>query len=130
MLTLTSGDHPDKIIYKQTYRIKGCPNAGQLLAKFNDHFGNVDVVGYHACGTDDPHGSTSPLVKGAKFWNVFGEKDDPDSEARRQEPEERVLHCIAMSGEGKAFIDLDNADGGTPSPGELLETILHAIIGK
>ncbi|KAF8486617.1 hypothetical protein F5888DRAFT_1761519, partial [Russula emetica] len=26
-------------------------------------------------------------------------------------------------------VDLDNPDGGTPSPGELLESILHAIIG-
>ena len=64
----------------------------------------------------------------AEFWNIFEQNDYPES--RLHEPEERGLQCIALSGEGKALIDLRDADGGTPSPGELLETILHAIIGK
>jgi hypothetical protein len=67
-------------------------------------------------------------LNGAEFWGVFEEQDLP--ERRRHEPEERGLQCIALSGEGKALVDLYNTDGGTPSPGELLESILHAIIGK
>ena len=59
---------------------------------------------------------------------MFGQQDFP--EGRCHEPEERGLQCIALSGEGKALVDLDNSDGGKPSPGELLESILHAIIGK
>jgi hypothetical protein len=64
----------------------------------------------------------------AEFWRVFKQQDPP--EGRSHEPEERGLNCIALSGEGKALIDLHNTDGGTPSPGELLESILHAIIGE
>ena len=130
MLTLTLGPLPDKIVYKQTYQIKGHPNEGQLLATFNGHFGIEDVIGYHVCGTDDPHGSTSPLVKSAKYWDIFDKTDDSASGDRSEGPEERVLQCIAMSGEGKAFIDVGNPDGGIPSPIELLESVLHAIIGK
>ena len=66
----------------------------------------------------------------AEFWRVFGQQGL--AEGRRYEPEEslRGLQCIVLSGEGKALVDLHNKDGGTPSPGELLESILHAIIGK
>ena len=89
---------------------------------------NADVIGYHDCGTEDPHGSTKRLLNGAEFWRVFDQQDLP--EGRRHGPEERGLQCIVLSGEGKALVDLHNTDGGTPSPGELLESILHAIIGK
>ena len=130
MLTLAPGVYhlPDKLTYKLTYPIKGYSEEGPLLSKFNGQFGIADVIGYYECGTQDPHGSTSRLLNDAEFWNIFEQKDHP--EGRLHEPEERGLQCIALSGEGKALIDLHDADGGTPSPGELLETILHAIIGK
>ncbi|KAF8491035.1 hypothetical protein F5888DRAFT_1077830 [Russula emetica] len=127
MLTLSGVDHlPDKLTYKQTYQIKGHSHEGLLLSQFNGQFGIVDVIGYHDCGTEDPHGSTRRLLNDAVFWRVFGQQDLP--EGRRHEPEERGLQCIALSGEGKDLMDL-HTDGGTPSPGELLESILHAIIG-
>jgi len=129
MLTLSGVDHiPDWLTYKRTYQIKGHSQEGLLLSQFNGQFGIADVIGYHDCGTEDPHGSTRRLLNGAEFWRVFEQQDLP--EGRRHEPEERELPCIALSGEGKVFVDLYNTDGGTPSPGELLESILHAIIGK
>ncbi|KAF8491081.1 hypothetical protein F5888DRAFT_1078011 [Russula emetica] len=127
MLTLSVDHLPDKITYKQTYQIKGSSHEGPLLSQFNGQFGIADVIGYYECGPEDPRGTTRSFSKNAEFWNVFGKQDLP--EGGRHEPEERELQCIALSGEGKALIDLDNPDGGTPSPGELLESILHAIIG-
>ena len=129
MLTLSRVDClPNKITYKQTYQIKGHSQEGPLFSQFNGQFGIADIIGYHECGPEDPHGSTKHLLNDAKFWRVFEQQDLP--EGTRHEPEERGLHCIALSGEGKALIDLDDTDGGTPPPGELLESILHAIIGK
>ena len=127
MLTLSKMDYlPDKLTYKLTYQIRGRSQEGPLFSQFTGQFGIADVIGYHECGPEDPHGSTMRFMNGAKFWNVFGrEEGRPDPE-----PEDRGLHCIALSGEGKALIDVDNPVGGTPSPGELLESILHAIIGK
>jgi hypothetical protein len=127
-LTLSGGvgSLPDKFTYKQAYPIQGHSQEGPLLSEFKGQFGIEDAIGYHNCDTEDPHGSTGRLFTGAKFWNVFDEKDL--SEDRK--PEERGLQCIALSGEGKALVDLDNADGGRPSPGVLLESILHAIIGE
>jgi len=125
MLTLSGVDHlPDKLTYKQSYQIKGHSHEGPLFSQFTGQFGIADVLGYHECGTEDPHGSTMRFLNGAKFWDVFGKED------RCHEPEDRGLHCIVLSGEGKALVDLDNPDEGAPSPGELLESILHAIIGK
>jgi hypothetical protein len=122
---LSGVDHlPDRLIYKQTYQIKGRSREGPLLSQFYGQFGIADVIGYYECGPEDPHGSTSRLLNDAKFWGVFGQPD------RGHEPEERGLQCIATSGEGKALVDPNNTNGGTPSPGELLESILHAIIGK
>jgi hypothetical protein len=129
MLTLSGVDHlPDEFTYKQAYQIKGPSQEGPLFSQFHGQFGIADIIGYHECGPEDPHGSTRRLLDHADFWNVFRQQDLPGG--RHCKPEDRGLHCIALSGEGKALIDLDNTDGGTPSPGELLESILHAIIGK
>jgi hypothetical protein len=123
MLTLSKEGHiPDSLIYKQTYQVEGYSQEGPLFSRFNGQFGITDVIGYYDCGAEDPHGSTARLLKGAEFWTLF-------EQSRSHEPEERGLQCIALSGEGKALIDL-HITGGTPSPSELLESILHAIIGK
>jgi hypothetical protein len=128
-LTLSGVDHlPDRLTYKQTYQIKGHSQEGPLFSQFYGQFGIADIIGYHQCGPEDPHGSTSRLLNDAEFWGVFGQHGLP--KGRRHEPGERGLQCIAISGEGKALVDLNNTNGGTPSPGELLESILHAIIGK
>ena len=133
VLTLSKGvTHvPDEIVYKLTYPVKGHSQEGPLLSQFNNQFGIENVIGYHDCGPEDPHGSTRCFLNNAEFWEVFEQQDLRHlPEGRRHVPEERGLQCIALSGKGKAFIDLKNPDGGTPSPGKLLETILHAIIGK
>ena len=129
-LTLSEGiTHlPDEFTYKLTYPVKGQSQEGPLLSKFNGQFGIADVIGYHNCGPEEPHGSTRGLLKDAESWKVFGLQDAP--EGRRREPEERGLQCIALLGKGEALIDLQNPHGDKPSPGELLESILHAIIGK
>jgi len=129
MLTLSGVDHlPDRITYKQTYRTKRHSQECPLFSQFYGQFGIADVIGYHVCGPKDPHGSTRHLLNNPEVWNGFGRQDLP--EGRRHGPGERGLQCIALSGEGKSLVDRHNEDGGTPSPGELLETILHAIIGK
>jgi hypothetical protein len=129
MLTLSGIDHiPKRLAYKQTYQISRHSQEGPLFLQFYGQFGIADIIGYYDCGTGDPHGSTRRLLNGAEFWNVFQQQELP--EVNGHEPEERRLQCIALSGEGKALIDLHDKDGGTPSPGELLESILHAIIGK
>ena len=126
MITLSKGvaHLPDELTYKLTYPVKGRSQEGPLFSQLYGQFG----IAYHHCGPNDPHGSTRRLLNGAEFWRVFGQQDLPED--RRHEPEERGLQCIALSGNGKALLDLQNPDGGTPSPGELLESILHAIIGK
>jgi hypothetical protein len=128
-LTLSGVDRlSDKLTYKQTFQIKGHFQEGPLFSQFHGQFGIADIIGYDECGPEDPHGSTKRLLNHAEFWRVFGQQGLP--KGRRHEREGRGLQCIAISGEGKALVDLHNTDGGTPSPGELLESILHAIIGK
>ena len=125
VLTLSRIDRlPDKITYKQTYQIRGHSQEGPLFSQFTGRFGIADVIGYHECGIEDPHGSTMRLMNGAEYWNVLGSQD------KSRAPGDRGLHCIALSGGGRALVDLGDTDGGTPSPGDLLESILHAIIGK
>ena len=142
MLSLSKGvTHiPDRLAYKQTYPIKGHSQEGPLFSQLIGQFGIADVIGYYICGTEEPHGSTGPFLVDAEVWKVFKDQIDEDADdqdlledgltARHHKSEERGLQCIALSGEGKALVDLDNKNGGTPSPGELLESILHAIIGK
>lgn len=126
---LSGVDHiPDRMTYKLTYPTKGHPQEGPLLSQFYGQFGIADVIGYYNCRPEDPHGSTRGLLNNAKVWSLFKQQDP--FHGRCREFEERGLHCIAFSGKGKALIDLSNTDGGIPSPGELLECILHAIIGK
>jgi hypothetical protein len=117
---------PDKLVYKLTYPIKGHSQEGPLFSRFFGQFGIGNVLGFHSCGPEEPHGSTQPFFRNAVFWSIIQDKQ----EGVHYKPEERGLQCIALSAEGKALLDLNNENGGIPSPAELLETILHAIIGK
>ena len=132
MLTLSAGvdQLPDDFTYKLTYQVKDRSQEGQLFSQFNGQFGIADIFGYHICEPEDLHGSTKRLLDGAEFWDVFKEQDLSHVPGGERQPEERQLQCIALSGGGKALMDLHDTDGGTPSPDELLECILHAIIGK
>ena len=126
VLKLSKGNSiPDKFTYKQSYQLQRHSQEGPLLAQFNGKFGIADVIGYYDCETEDLHGSTTRLSNAAQFWNLFSEKNPSE-----RKPEERHLHCIGLSGEGNALIDLEDKVGGIPSPGELMEIILHGIIGK
>jgi hypothetical protein len=128
-LTLAPGlkTLPDKLTYKLTYQVKGQSQEGPLLAEFNGQFGIADVIGFYTCGAEEPHGSTDRLFNDAKFWSLFSQKGL--SRGSPPEPEDRGLQCIALSAGGRAFVDVD-IEGGVPSPSELLESILHAIIGE
>jgi hypothetical protein len=120
-------DLPNRLVYKMSYPIKGQSQEGLLLSRGFKQFGIANVLGFHSCGPEDPHGSTEPFFKSAIFWNIF---EDSCPEGGHYKPEERGLQCLALSSEGQSLLDLSNEEGGTPSPGELLETILHAIIGE
>jgi hypothetical protein len=122
-LLLTPGrDMPNKLIYKLAYPIKGRSHEGALLSRVSGRFGVADIIGFYSCEPEEPHGSTKSLSKNAIFWSIY-------EHGHHSEPEDRGLECIAFSEEGQALLDL-STDGGCPSPSELLETILHAIIGK
>jgi hypothetical protein len=153
-LTLAAGlrEFPNELTYKLIYQIKGYSQEGRLLSQFHGRFGIADVIGYHECGTDDPHGCPSRFFQNAQFWKFFeknkGSKltsqapepeeppepevlPKPEEPEEPPKPEERVLQCIALSAEGKALINVDpKTVGAQPSPGEVLESILHAIIGE
>jgi hypothetical protein len=105
-----------------SYPVDGCSHEGPLFSKFVGQFGIANVVGYHTCGPNEPHGSTRRLLRGAEFWSVLAGKG--------REPEERSQHCIAMSSWGRDLVNLREEQGVIPSPGDLLEVLLHAIIGK
>jgi hypothetical protein len=112
---------PDRMTYKVSYPVEARAQEGQLFSRFRGCFGIADVVGFHVCGPDEPHGSTTRFFQDAKLWNVFGGVD--------REPEKRSQQCIALSSGGRSLLDL-NEVGGIPSPCELLDTILHAVIGE
>ena len=112
---------PDQMTYKVSYPVEARAQKGQLFSWFVGHFGIVDIVGFHVCGPDEPHGSTQRFLQDAEFWNVFGGVDC--------EPGKRSQQCIAMSSGGRSLLDLEE-EGGIPSPCELLDTILHTIIGE
>jgi hypothetical protein len=113
---------PDRMTYKVSYPVEARAHEGQLFSRFRGHFGIADVVGFHVCGADELHGSTQRFLQDAEFWNVFGGVDD-------REPKKRSQQCIAMSSGGRSLLDLEE-EGGIPAPCELLDTILHAIIGE
>ena len=131
MLELTPGVKtlPDDLTYKLTYQVEGQSQEGQLFSQFLGQFGIADVIGHYECGIEDLHGSTNRLLNetNAEFWEVFDQKGP--SKGGSPKPETRRLQCIAFSGKGKALLDV-KAEGGIPPPGELLEAILHAIMGE
>ena len=68
-MTLSSGVDrlPDKFTCKLTYQVEGHSQEGPLFSQFNGQFGIADVIGYHNCGPEEPHGSTGRLLNGAEF---------------------------------------------------------------
>ena len=113
---------PDKIVYKLSYQIEGHTSEGPLFSRFLGQFGIIDMVGFGTCGPEEPFGNTEYLLRNASFWDF--------SKGETGVPEKRYLQCTAMSFECLPLLDIDDKETGIPSPVELLETILHAMIGK
>jgi hypothetical protein len=109
-------------VYKLSYQAEGHTSEGQLFSAFRDQFGIIDVVGFHICGQEEPFGNTESLIRNGSFWDF--------KQGGSGTPEKRYLHCIAMSFECLPLLDPSNEEAGIPSPTELVETILHAMIGK
>ena len=113
---------PDRIVYKLSYQTEGHRSEGQLFSEFRGQFGIIDVIGFYICGQEEPFGNTESLVRNGSFWDF--------TQGGSRTPEKRYLHCIAMSFECLPLLDIFNKEAGIPSPAELVETILHAMIGK
>ena len=113
---------PDRIVYKLSYQTEGHRSEGQLFSAFRGQFGIIDVIGFYICGQEEPFGNTESLVRNGSFWDF--------TQGGSGTPEKRYLHCTAMSFECLPLLDVFNKEAGIPSPAELVETILHAMIGK
>lgn len=127
---------PEKLVYKLSYRPKGRPSEGSLFSGFCGQFGIVDIIGFCICSPEDIFGSTEHHISNAVFLplsadkNKKGDKKD-NGEKRTPEPEVRYLHCTAMALEGLRLLDISDSDTTTIlTPPELVETILHSIIGE
>ena len=115
---------PDQIVYKLFYQTEGHTFEGPLFSKFLGQFGIIDIVGFQMCSPEEPFGSTEHLIRNGSSW------DFAQGVSSSGTPEKRYLHCTAMSLECLRLLDISNEEAGIPTPGELLETILHAMIGK
>jgi hypothetical protein len=126
MLTLADGvsELPDQIVYKLFYQTEGHMSEGPLLSRFLGQFGIIDVVGFHISGPEEPFGNTKQLIRNASFWNFSRREGETGI------PEKRYLQCTAMSFECVPLLNISDKEAGIPTPAELLETILHAMIGK
>ena len=114
---------PEKIVYKLSYQIEGHTLEGGLLFGSFGQFGIVDVIGFHDCVLEEPFSSTAHHVKNWTFWDVS--KDSVEGS-----PVNRSLHCTALTLEGLPLLDTSDTEMGIPGPAELLESILHAMIGE
>ena len=116
---------PEKMVYKMSYQIEGHPSEGTFLSDFYGHFGVVDLVGFHVCSPEEPFGSTTHHFSNPHFLQLDGRSQGPVGT-----PERRRLHCTAMALEGLPLLDFSDNEAGIPKPAELLETILHSMIGE
>ena len=114
---------PDQMVYKLSYQTEGHTSEGPLFSAFLGQFGIVDIVGFRTCGQEEPFGNTESLVRDGSFWD-FKQGGGPGA------PERRYLNCTAMSFECLPLLDISDKEVGIPAPADLVETILHAMIGK
>ena len=115
---------PDQIVYKLSYRTGGHTFEGPLFSKFLGQFGIIDVVGFQMCSPEEPFGSTEHLIRNGSSWNFAQGVSSIGT------PEKRYLQCTAMSLECLPLLETSDKEVGIPAPAELLETILHAMIGE
>ncbi|KAH9163310.1 hypothetical protein EDB89DRAFT_2021130 [Lactarius sanguifluus] len=128
-LTLSDGvtELPEKMVYKLSYQTEGHSPEGDLLSGSLGQFGIVDIVGSYICTPEDaaeePFGSTAHHVRNSTFWPL-------SDQSVERSPDNRYLHCTAMALEGLPLLYTSDIEAGIPSPAELLESILHAMIGE
>ncbi|KAH9170046.1 hypothetical protein EDB89DRAFT_2072346 [Lactarius sanguifluus] len=99
---------PEEMVYKLSYQTEGHSLEGELLSGFLGQFGIVDIVGSYVCTSED-----------ATAWTLW----------LNGASHNKYLHCTAMALEGLPLLYTSDIEAGIPSPAELLETILHAMIG-
>ncbi|KAH9163309.1 hypothetical protein EDB89DRAFT_562696 [Lactarius sanguifluus] len=127
-LTLPDGvtELPEKMVYKMSYQTEGHSPEGDLLSGSLGQFGIVDIVGSYVYTPEDaaeePFGSTAHHVRNSTFWPL-------SDQSVERSPDNRYLHCTAMALEGLPLLYTSDIEAGIPSPAELLESILHAMIG-
>ncbi|KAH9009970.1 hypothetical protein EDB85DRAFT_2298298 [Lactarius pseudohatsudake] len=126
-LTLPDGvtELPKKMVYKFSYQTEGHSPEGDLLSGSGSlgQFGIVDIVGSYICTSEDaPFGSTAHHVRNSTFWPLCNQSVE-------RSPDNRYLHCTAMALEGLPLLYTSDIEAGISSPAELLESILHAMIG-
>ena len=114
---------PEEMVYKLSYQRVGRPSEGDLFSDFSGQFGVVDVIGYHTCSSEESFGSTVHLFPHPRFLKLC--QTSPVAP-----PEHRYLHCTAMGLEGLPLLDISDTEVGIPTPAELVETILHSMIGE
>ncbi|KAH9026021.1 hypothetical protein EDB84DRAFT_1611629 [Lactarius hengduanensis] len=125
-LTLPDGvtELPEEMVYKLSYQTEGHSPEGNLLSGSLGQFGIVDIVGSYICTSEDaPFGSTAHHVRNSTFWRL-------SDQSVERSPDNRYLHCTAMPLEGLPLLYTSDIEAGIPSPVELLESILHAMIGE
>ncbi|KAH8989963.1 hypothetical protein EDB92DRAFT_2115134 [Lactarius akahatsu] len=111
------------MVYKFSYQTKGHSTEGDLLSGSLGQFGIVDIVGSYTCTLEDaPFGSTVHHIRNSTFWRL-------SDQFVERPPDNRYLHCTAMALEGLPLLYSSDVEAGIPSPAELLESILHAMIG-
>ncbi|KAH8982017.1 hypothetical protein EDB92DRAFT_1952689 [Lactarius akahatsu] len=124
-LTLPDGvtELPENMVYKFSYQTEGHSTEGDLLSGSLGQFGIVDIVGSYTCTLEDaPFGSTVHHIRNSTFWRL-------SDQFVERPPDNRYLHCTAMALEGLPLLYTSDVEAGIPSPAELLESILHAMIG-
>ncbi|KAH8989962.1 hypothetical protein EDB92DRAFT_809137 [Lactarius akahatsu] len=119
---------PEKMVYKLSYQTEGHSPEGDLLSGSGSlgQYGIVDIVGSYICtpehAPEEPFGSTAHHVRNSTFWPLCNQSVE-------RSPDNRYLHCTAMALEGLPLLYTSDVEAGIPSPAELLESILHAMIG-
>ncbi len=117
---------PEKMVYKLSYQTEGHPSEGTLFSRFLDQFGIVDIIGFHTC-SEEFFGTTAHHFSNPRFLKLL----DKSEESVVGTPEIRQLHCTVMALEGLPLLDiLDSTEADIPTPAELVETILHSMIGE
>jgi hypothetical protein len=126
MLDLLSNDIPSNLVVKDSWPLVGRNNEKAMYEAAQGLFGVPEVLtSYEVKGPDgNPHLTMRFLPACRKFWHIWTSVNypAPTKAGTDPEPEERVQTRHLFKTEGQDLLD-------ARSPYELLEAILHAMIG-